>query len=255
MLLAVDVGNTQTVLGLYDNKTLTHMWRVSTNKTQTSDELGVVVRSLFEGEQITVQAITGTALASVVPQLTNAWVELAENMFDLQALVVDAYTARPLFKTTYENLAEIGPDRVADAVAAEALYGAPVVVVDFGTATNIEVIDKEGRFIGGIIAPGLTTSANALFSSATRLSAIDFEEPAHAIGPNTKEAIQSGIIFGEVERVDGLVRRIFAQLGYKTPVIATGGLSEGIVELCSTVTKTNLELTLEGLRLIYERHN
>lgn len=254
MLLAVDVGNTQTVLGLYQGTKLVCMWRISTDKNNTADELRVMLRSLFTADGIGEEEVEGVALASVVPHLEREWVTLAKRMFDLFALVVNFEAARGLFETTYANPAEIGADRIADAVAVKAQYGAPAIVVDFGTATNIEVIDEQGRFVGGIIAPGVVTSASALFSLATRLSEIELEEPPAAIGTNTKEAVQSGIIYGEADRVDGLVRRIFKQLGYEAPVIATGGLSEAIVTRSSTITDINPELTLEGLRLIYD-HN
>lgn len=252
MLLAIDVGNTQTVFGLYDDKKLMHMWRVSTNKTDTSDELRLKIKQLLDAESIASDRIKGAALASVVPLLTVAWTEAVKVMFGKTPLVVDAFSAAKLFQSSYANLHEIGPDRVADAIAAKELYGSPVVVVDFGTATNIEVIDRLGNFVGGIIAPGIETSSNALFSHATRLAAIDLIDPKTAIGASTEEAIQAGIIYGEADRVDGLMRRVFAQLGYETPVIATGGLAHKVADVSQTITAINSELTLEGLRLIYE---
>lgn len=253
MLLAVDVGNTQTVIGLYQDDQLQTMWRVSTDKESTADELRVLLRALLVDSTIDVSKVSNVSLATVVPHLGRAWRVLANDLFHCQALVVDAQEAiaRGLFSTTYKNPSEIGADRVADAVAARVLYGAPVVVVDFGTATNIEVIDNEGRFVGGIIAPGVETSAAALFSAATRLSEIELVAPPAAIGSSTKEAVQSGIVFGEVDRVDGLIRRVLAQLGYSAPVVATGGLSEAIVGRSATITARNPELTLEGLRLIH----
>ena len=196
--------------------------------------------------------IDGSALASVVPALTASWKRALVAVTGKEPLVCNARTAADLFLTTYENPAEIGADRVADAVAARALYGAPVVVVDFGTATNLEVVDRDGRFVGGIIAPGLETSAAALFSHATKLPAIDLVDPGSAIGRNTVHAMQAGIVYGEADRVDGFVRRVFAELGYTAPVVATGGLATTVSPLCATVTDVNPELTLEGLRLIYE---
>ena len=252
MLLAIDVGNTQTVVGVYEGEVLAHMWRVATNKSHTSDELRVKVLPLLDSEGIAPGDLQGAALASVVPQLTQAWCAALHRMLGIDALVCTAASAGELFPTTYANPGEIGADRVADAVAARSLYGAPVVVVDFGTATNIEVVDREGRFIGGVIAPGVDTSAAALFSRATRLAAIDLVDPHTAIGGSTKQAIQAGIVYGEADRVDGLVRRIFAQLGYEAPVVATGGLAPRVAELSQTITVTNPELTLEGLRLIHE---
>ena len=170
-----------------------------------------------------------------------------------RSLVCNAETAEGLFDADYPNPREIGADRVADAVAARALYGAPVVVVDFGTATNIEVIDRDGRFRGGVIAPGVQTSANALFTHGAQLPDIALVAPPAVIGTNTVEAIQSGIMLGEADRVDGLVRRIFDQLGYPAKVIATGGLAPVVERYSSTIDEVNTELTLEGLRLIADR--
>ncbi len=252
MLLAVDVGNTQTVIGLYSGETLLHMWRVATNKAHTPDEVRIKLQPLMTSEGIKAEEVSGFALASVVPQLTPTWSETAYRMFGCEALVVGSSCAGGLFKTTYTYPPEIGADRVADAIAAVERYGAPVVVVDFGTATNIEVIDCEGNFIGGIIAPGVETSAAALFSHASRLSAIDLVDPGVAIGATTEQAVQVGTVLGEADRVDGLVRRIFTELGYETPVIATGGLAFRVAPASSTITDIDPDLTLEGLRLIFE---
>ena len=240
MLLAIDVGNTQTVLGIYRGERLAHMWRVATNKAHTGDELRLKLCGLMQAEGLSRD------------MLTLCWQDASRAEFGREPYVCTASTAGSLFRTNYANPAEIGADRVADAVAAQALYGTPVVVVDFGTATNIEVVDENGMFAGGIIAPGLETGANALFSHASRLAAIDLVDPHTAIGGSTEQAIQAGIVYGEADRVDGLVRRIFAQLGYEAPVVATGGLAPRVAELSQTITATNPELTLEGLRLIHE---
>lgn len=253
MLLAIDVGNTQSVIGVYDGADLKHMWRIATNKKHTSDELRMKLVPLLESEGIGAANLSGAVLASVVPQLTGGWQSALRKLTGAEAVVCTAAAAgEDLFPTAYSNPAEIGADRVADAVAARALYGQPVVVVDFGTATNIEVIDCNGVFVGGVIAPGVETSASALFSHANRLSAIELEDPHTAIGDNTAHAIQAGIVYGEVDRVDGLVERIFAQLGYEAPVVATGGLAPRVAPLSRTITQVNSELTLEGLRRIYE---
>ena len=253
MLLAIDVGNTQTVIGVYDGEELRHMWRIATNKNHTSDELRLKLMPLLSSEGIGADGLGGAALASVVPQLTHGWRSARRKLVGADPLVCTADSAgEELFPTAYANPAEIGADRVADAVAARALYGQPVVVVDFGTATNIEVVDRDGAFAGGVIAPGVETSASALFSHANRLSAIELEDPHTAIGGNTAQAIQAGIVYGEADRVDGLVRRIFEQLGYEAPVVATGGLASRVAPLSRTITHVNKELTLEGLRRIYE---
>ena len=252
MLLAVDVGNTQTVLGLYEGERLCFMWRIATTKSHTADELRIKLLALLAAVGVSVEDVSGMALASVVPRLTSSWTGVCNCLFGIEALVVNAKTAGALFETSYRNPAEIGADRVADAVAARHLYGAPVLVVDFGTATNIEVLDAQGLFVGGLIAPGMETSANALFAQAARLSAIELCAPAVVVGRTTDEAVQSGIVYGEAARVDGLVRMIFDELGYLAPVIATGGLAPIVAKHSLFITQTNLELTLVGLRLIWE---
>jgi type III pantothenate kinase len=255
MLLAVDIGNTQTVLGLYDGEELLAHWRVATVASNTADELAVKLNSLFSLEGIEKSAVSDLAIASVVPPLTTQWQLVAERFSLNKPLVLDSSTNTGL-TIAYENPSEIGADRLADAVSAVALYGAPVIVVDFGTATNIEVIAENGAFVGGIIAPGLATSAEALFSAAARLAKISIEVPPAVIGRTTKEAVQSGLTYGEIDRIDGLIRRIFDELGYPATVVATGGLSTRVADLSSTINVVNDDLTLEGLRLIYERiHN
>ena len=238
MLLAIDIGNTHTVIGVYAGDSLRAMWRIATNRKAAADELRIVFSTLFSLEELDLRQVRASAVASVVPQLTRAWMQAIKDATGALSLVCNAETAAGLFDVDYPNPREIGADRVADAVAARALYGAPVVVVDFGTATNIEVIDRDGRFRGGVIAPGVQTSAKA---------------PPAVIGTNTVEAIQSGIMLGEADRVDGLVRRIFDQLGYSAKVIATGGLAAVVERYSSTIDEVNTELTLEGLRLIADR--
>jgi type III pantothenate kinase len=252
MLLAVDVGNTQTVLGLYEGDALLSHWRVATVASNTADELAVGLHSLFTLDDLDKTVVTDVAIASVVPPLTAQWKLVAWRFAFSRPLVVDSSTNTGL-TIAYENPSEIGADRLADAVAAVALYGAPVIIVDFGTATNIEVIAENGAFVGGVIAPGLATSAEALFSAAARLAKINIEVPPTVIGRTTKEAVQSGLTFGEIDRIDGLIKRIFDQLGYPATVVATGGLSARVVELSSTIDVVNDNLTLEGLRIIYER--
>ena len=252
MLLVIDVGNTQTVIGVYDGPALLHMWRLATNKTDTSDELRMKTLPLLSMEQIDAGQIEGAAIASVVPLLTAAWTRALNRLIGTDPVLCNAEAAGSLFEADYDRPSEIGADRIADAVAAKALYGAPVIVVDFGTATNLEVIDEEGRFIGGIIAPGLETSAKALFSNATKLPAIELADPGSAIGKNTVHAMQAGIVYGEADRIDGFVKRVFDELGYETSVVATGGLATTMAPLCRSITHTNPELTLEGLRLVYE---
>lgn len=250
MLLTIDVGNTQTVMGVYEDDQLLHMWRVTTNKTNTADEVRITLNTLLQSAYLDFSDITQASLASVVPALTSSWVRAIADGAGVDTILCNAETAAPLFKTTYPNPHEIGADRIADAVGAVARYGAPVVVVDFGTATNIEIIDADGAFVGGIIAPGIMTGAQALFANATRLATIDLVAPPAAIGTSTDTAVQSGIVLGEADRVDGLVYRIFAQLGYHAPVVATGGLAPLVAPHSETITHVDQGLTLEGLRLI-----
>ena len=252
MLRAIDIGNTQTVVGVYHGSDLACMWRLATNPTTTSDEVRVTLLPLFESAGLVLADVDRAVLASVVPQLTDAWRRAVRDGAGTEALVCSARTAGPLFKASYPHPDEIGADRVADAVGARARYGEPVVVVDFGTATNIEVIDAEGFFVGGIIAPGLQTSAQTLFSRGAQLPAISLTAPDDPIGVSTVTAMQSGIVLGEVDRVDGLVRRIFDQLGYEGVVVATGGLAPLIAPHSQVITHVDGELTLEGLRLIAE---
>lgn len=251
MLLTIDVGNTHTVIGGYEGDSLQFVWRMATNKKQTEDEIRATLSSMFFAQHLDCSCVNGVALASVVPQLSMAWKRVARDLFHTEAFVCTAEATEGLFRADYPNVHEIGSDRVADAIASVHLYGAPVVVVDFGTATNIEVVNKDGLFVGGIIAPGVSTSASALFSYAAKLAATELVDPGVAIGTSTETAIQSGIVYGEAGRVDGLVRRIFAQLGYEAPVIATGGLAPIIAPCSETITNQNAELTLEGLRLAF----
>lgn len=255
MLLAVDVGNTHTVLGIYKDDVLQHMWRIETNAAQTSDELRVSLGGLFGLAGFSKDDITGVVVATVVPALRRLWAKVGAEMMRHEVLNIDVQAAGDLFDCSAYPSTTIGADRIADAVAARALYGAPCVVLDFGTATNMEVIDKDGRFLGGVIAPGVETSMKSLFNSAALLPEVELADPVGAWGTNTVEAMQVGIVYGEGDRVDGLVRRIWEQLGYETPVIATGGLSRAMQPFCSTVTEVNQELTLEGLRLIWKLHN
>jgi len=231
------------------------MWRIATRLDLTGDEMHVTLRGLFDTVGIHKGDIEGMALATVVPKLATLWKQVGYDMFGIDALCASPRTAGSLIDLSRYGTSDLGADRVADAVAARSLYGAPVVVVDFGTATNIEVIDKDGCFAGGIIAPGIETSTNALFDKAALLPAVELVDPKTAIGMNTVKAMQVGIVYGEVDRVDGLVRRVWDQLGYRTNVVATGGLGSSIGSLCSTITTVNSELTLQGLRIMYNAWN
>ena len=202
----------------------------------------------MEAEGVDPKCIDGAILASVVPALTHNWEKACYRSFCVQLLVISARTVGHLINMDQEKFAELGADRVA----AKCLYGSPVIVVDFGTATNIEIIDKTGTFVGGIIAPGVDSSMRSLLSRAALLRSVELEDPGTAIGTNTADALKVGVVYGEAARVDGLVERVFDQLGYEARVVATGGLAHRIAPASKHIAEINLELTLQGLRMIYD---
>jgi type III pantothenate kinase len=251
VLFAVDVGNTQTVLGLFDGERVAAHWRISTNASLTGDELRASVSALLALDGLSWSDVGGVILASVVPRVTSAWEEAVEASCASELLIVGPglKTGMPI---RYANPHEVGADRIVNGVAAFALLGGPVIVVDFGTATTIDVIAEDGAYLGGAIAPGVETSAEALFSKAARLSKVDLVAPPRVIGSNTRESVQAGLMLGEAAMVDGLVRRVWVELGVETPVIATGGLAERMAPLCDTIGSADPDLTLRGLRMIYD---
>ncbi len=252
MLLTVDIGNTQTAIGVYDGEDLKACWRVASDKQYSSDQLLIQLHGLLQLRDGFHGKIDAAVVSSVVPVLTRAWSRALRKMIGDNVQIVNASEDYGI-AVNYGNRKEIGPDRIADAVAAIAKYGYPSVVVDLGTATNIEVIDQTGAFIGGIIAPGFSVSADALFSHAARLASVDIDVPPHVVGKSTVEAVQSGLLFGEVARIDGLVEMIKDELGCDAKVIATGGLHSQIAPISKTIDVCDPLLTLEGLRIIYQR--
>ncbi|MFC5704255.1 type III pantothenate kinase [Cohnella faecalis] len=253
MILVVDVGNTNIVLGLYEGRTLTHHWRLSTNRSSTVDEYGVLIFNLFQIAGVRSSQIEGVILSCVVPPIMNTLEQLSVKYVGKQPLVVG-----PGIKTglniRYENPREVGADRIVNAVAGIEQYGTPLVVVDFGTATTFDYIDATGAYIGGAIVPGIGISAEALYQRAAKLPRIELARPRTVIGRNTVAAMQAGIIFGYAGQVDGIVRRIGKEFGVKPRVIATGGLAELISAESETIEKVDPLLTLEGLRIVYERN-
>lgn len=252
MLLAVDVGNTQTVLGLFADDVLAASWRIATDTTVTPDELHVKLDALFGLHGRRWEDISGVAVSSVVPSLTEAWDDVSRVACGTRALVIGPGVKSGL-RIAIDNPAELGADRIANAVAAVERFGAPVIVADFGTATTLDVVDGSGTYLGGTISPGIETSAEALFMRAARISKVDLELPARAIGTTTRTSIQAGLMLGEVERVDGLVRRIRDELGMDAFVVATGGLAGRVAGESSTIGTVDENLTLEGIRLIHRR--
>ena len=253
MILAVDVGNTQTVVGLFEEEELAVHWRVSSDASITADELAVKVEGLLGMPGFTWHDVEHAIVGSVVPRLTDAWTEVVLAMVGEEPMIVGPglKTGMPI---RYDNPHEVGADRIVNGVAAIAAFGAPVLVADFGTATTIDVIDADGGYVGGAIAPGVETSAEALFSKAARLSNVDLTEPGTAIGHNTRQSVQAGLLLGQAAMVDGLVRRIWTELGRETPVVATGGLAERMAKLCETVSDVDVDLTLKGLLLVYGKN-
>ncbi len=253
MLLAVDVGNTQTVLGLYDAERLVEHWRVATEAERTGDELGVVVGQLLELRDRGFEDISGVCLSSTVPPLVRAYEEFARDYARAPLLVLGpgAKTGIPI---VYDDPREVGPDRIANAVAARERYGAPCIVVDFGTSTNFDIVSAAGEYVGGVLAPGIEVSMEALFARAARLVQVDFSPPPSVIGKTTVAGLQSGMVYGFAGQVDGIVRRVRAEIGATAPVVATGGLAELIAPHAETIDTVDPLLTLEGLRLVWDRN-
>jgi type III pantothenate kinase len=253
VLLAIDVGNTQTVVGLYDGDRLADHWRTASVRSQTADQLAVELHGLLAVRGRSFADITATVASSGVPQLAEALRQTAQIHFGHEALVIGPGVDTGL-ELRVDNPGEVGSDRVANCVAALALRPGPLVVVDFGTAITFDAVSADGAFLGGAIAPGLEVAVNARGERAARLFRIELRAPDRAIGRNTAENMQSGAIFGYAGLVDGLVGRFTAELGEQTGVIATGGLAGVVAPHCATIERVEPWLTLQGLRLIWERN-
>ncbi|MGM0847005.1 MAG: type III pantothenate kinase [Bacillota bacterium] len=254
MIFVLDVGNTNIVLGVYEGEDLKYHWRMGTNRHRTEDEYGMIVKNLFQHVKLSLDSVEGIIISSVVPPIMFSLERMCEKYFNITPLVVG-----PGIKTglniKYENPREVGADRIVNAVAGIKEYGGPLIIVDFGTATTYCYINDEKQYMGGAIAPGIGISTEALYSKAAKLPRIEIGRPEHIIGKNTVSAMQSGILYGYVGQVEGIVKRMKATSSSEPMVIATGGLAQLISNESDVIDIVDPFLTLKGLKLIYERNS
>jgi type III pantothenate kinase len=252
-LLVLDVGNTNTTLGVFQGATLCAQWRLATSREQTADEYGILIHNLFTLGKLPSSDISGIMIASVVPPLNFVLAEMARKYFKIEPLFLGPGT-RTGMAILCDNPQEVGADRIADAVAAYEKYGGPCIVVDFGTALTFDAISKKGEYLGGVIAPGIGIGAEALFERTAKLPRVEIREPEHVIGTNTVSSIQAGLFYGAVGAVDGILDRLSAELGKQVKVIATGGQATLVAGALKYKPRVDSSLTLDGLRIIYERN-
>ncbi|MFC1975097.1 type III pantothenate kinase [Chloroflexota bacterium] len=252
MLLTIDIGNTNITLGLFnDNQTLDYHWRIKTDHDRMADEYGFMVVGLMRHQEVDFEQIKGVVIASVVPPITQIFIKMIKRFFEQTPLVVETGVKTGI-QIRYDSPRDVGADRIVDAAATYKMYGGPACVVDFGTGTTFDAISAKGEYLGGAIAPGIGIAAEALFSRTSKLPRVDLVRPPRAIGTNTVYAMQSGLIFGYVGLVEGMVARFRAELGENMRVIGTGGLAETIAQETDVIDVVDLWLTLEGLQIIWE---
>ncbi len=251
MLLVVDVGNTNTVLGIYDSGTLLRHWRIRTERARTADEHGIVMGDLFSYAGLDRSQITATIVSSVVPPMERTWTEMASIYLGHEPLIVGKNVDAPM-EVLYDTPAEVGADRLVNAIAAWERHKKPIIIVDFGTATTFDAISAKGEYLGGAIAPGIVIGSEALFRAASKLPRVEIARPPNVIGGNTQDALQSGLLYGYAGVVKEIVTRMKAELGPDTVVVATGGLARFIADEADVIDEIDDMLTLEGLRIIYE---
>lgn len=254
MLLVIDVGNTNTVLGLFDGEELVEHWRLTSSQSRTIDEYGLLLRGLFSMSNIDMQQVTGCIIACVVPPVQNLYQEMVSKYFGLEAISIGpgVKTGMPIL---YDNPREVGADRIVNAVAAFAMFQTSCIVVDFGTAITFDAVSVQGEYMGGSICPGIVISADALYKRASRLPRVELKLTDKVIGKNTVSSIQSGLVYGYTALVDGMVRHIVEEYNHPMRVIATGGLAHVIAESSDTIEFVDEDLTLTGLRILFERNH
>lgn len=254
MIFVLDTGNTNTVLGVFKNDELLYEWRIKTDRHKTEDEFGMIIRSLFDHANISFSDFEGVIISSVVPPIMIALEKMSRIYFNVEPLIIGRENVKDFLKMTYPHPQELGADRVVNAVGAIEEYGNPLIIIDFGTATTFCYINENKEYVGGIIAPGIKISMEALYEKASKLPRIEIQAPESTIGLSTIGAMESGVFYGYIGQVDSLVRRIKEEQNTKAVVIATGGLASLIAEESDTIDIVDTHLTLKGLYLIYQKN-